>query len=82
MLLEQEYLNVNLQMLKDISATTGGEYFDEYGFSLEKIYGKLKKVERKTEIEKTSAGSTLPWFVLIAGLLALEWYLRKRKGLW
>jgi len=78
--LEMETLACNVEGLEQLSAQTGGVFvmFEE----AESITQHLKSYETGKVVESQFAmWQSYPWFVTIVGLLAVEWYIRKRAGL-
>ncbi|MEM7186120.1 MAG: VWA domain-containing protein [Bacteroidota bacterium] len=73
-------VQIDEELLKEIAATTGGEYFRAVSTTrLSEIYEKINKLE-KTEIEefkfKSYDEKYRPLVLLALGLLAIEWLLR------
>lgn len=79
--LEESDLNINEALLKQTADLSGGEYFDEESFSIEKIYNKLKKQPGNVIADKKFWGFSLWLFFAVICVLAGEWIYRKRKGL-
>lgn len=78
--IEMQSLACNEESLRQAALLTGGEFafLDEASTISEKLkqYRTGKIVESQTLLWQS-----YPWFTTIVGLLAFEWYLRKRAGL-
>ncbi|MCY2983993.1 MAG: VWA domain-containing protein [Planctomycetota bacterium] len=78
--LEMQMLASNGEALRQAATLTGGEF--AYLDSADAITDKLKQFRQGKMIEtQTLLWQSFPWFATIIGLLAAEWYLRKRAGL-
>ena len=78
--LEMQYLACNAETLRQAATLTGGEF--TFLESANSITDKLKQFRLGKIVEsQTLLWQSYPWFATIIGLLAAEWYLRKRAGL-
>ena len=78
--LEMQYLACNAETLRQAATLTGGEF--AFLDSANAITDKLKQFRQGKIVEtQTLLWQSYPWFATIIGLLAAEWYLRKRAGL-
>ena len=78
--LEMQVLACNDEALRQASTLTGGEF--AFLESADAISEKLKQFRQGKIVEtQTLLWQSYPWFATIIGLLAAEWYLRKRAGL-
>ena len=78
--LEMQLLSCNAESLRQAAALTGGDF--AFLESAAEITEKLKQFRQGKVIEtQTLLWQSYPWFATIIGLLAAEWYLRKRAGL-
>ena len=78
--LEMQLLACNAEVLRQAAAMTGGEF--AFLESADAITDKLKQFRQGKIVEtQTLLWQSYPWFATIIGLLAAEWYLRKRAGL-
>ena len=73
-------LACNVESLRQTATITNGEFamLDDAALLAEKLkpFRTGKIVESQTLLWQS-----YPWFATIVGLLAVEWYLRKRAGL-
>ncbi len=77
---EMQSLACNEESLRQAASLTGGEFAMLDDASA--ISEKLKKYRTGKIVEsQTLLWQSYPWFATIVGLLAFEWYLRKRAGL-
>jgi len=73
-------LNLNEELLRRVSVASGGRYLrEEEAGVLEKLLEPLS--EGKVIELDTALWQSYYWFLPLAILLGLEWYLRKRLGL-
>ena len=78
--IEMQSLACNTESLRQTAAMTGGEYVKLK--EAESVSEKLKQFRTGKIVEsQTLLWQSYPWFFSIIGLLAIEWYLRKRAGL-
>ena len=78
--IEMQSLACNTDSLRQTAAMTGGEFAMLNDAA--SISEKLKQFRTGKIIEsQTLLWQSTPWFATIVGLLAIEWYLRKRAGL-
>jgi hypothetical protein len=78
--LEMQWLACNAETLRQAAMLTGGEF--AFLESADAITDKLKPLRLGKIVEtQTLLWQSYPWFATIIGLLAAEWYLRKRAGL-
>ncbi len=78
--LEMQLLACNAETLRQAATLTGGEF--AFFESADAITDKLKQFRQGKIVEtQTLLWQSYPWFATIIGLLAAEWYLRKRAGL-
>ncbi len=77
---EMQSLACNQESLRQAALLTGGEFAMLDNASA--ISEKLKQYRTGKIVEsQTLLWQSYPWFATIVGLLAFEWYLRKRAGL-
>ena len=77
---EMQSLACNTESLRQTAARTGGEFSMLEDAS--SISEKLKQFRTGKIVEsQILLWQSYPWFSIIVGLLAIEWYLRKRAGL-
>ena len=77
---ERTLLSINEDVLRQISAASGGSYFREE--QCDELVGALKGLsDGRIEERDTVLWQEWPWFAAIVGLLTLEWILRKRSGM-
>jgi hypothetical protein len=78
--IEMQSLACNTESLRQTATMTGGEFAMLNDAAT--ISEKLKQFRTGKIIEsQTLLWQSSPWFATIMGLLAIEWYLRKRAGL-
>jgi hypothetical protein len=78
--LEMQLLACNAETLRQAAKLTVGEF--AFFESADAISDKLKPFRQGKIVEtQTLLWQSYPWFATIIGLLAAEWYLRKRAGL-
>jgi len=78
--IEMQSLACNTESLRQTATRTGGEFamLDD----ADSISEKLKQFRTGKIVEsQILLWQSYPWFSIIVGLLAIEWYLRKRAGL-
>ena len=78
--IERTLLSVNEDLLRQISLTSGGQYFRE-----EQVDQIIKLIEPLTagnvQESETSLLESKWWFALLVLLLTAEWLIRKRVGM-
>jgi len=78
--LEMQSLSMHRALLEQIASATGGAYFDEQ--DADRVSSSLKRFQKgKIEQSQTLLWQSYPWFLTVIGLLAIEWFMRKRAGL-
>lgn len=78
--LEMQSLAMHRTLLEQIASVTGGAYFDEQ--DADRVSSSLKRFQKgKIEQSQTLLWQSYPWFMTVIGLLAVEWFTRKRAGL-
>jgi hypothetical protein len=78
--LEMQSLACDAETLRQAAAITGGEF--AFLESATEMTDKLEQFRLGKIVEtQTLLWQSYPWFATIIGLLAVEWYLRKRAGL-
>jgi len=78
--LEMQSLAMHRTLLEQIASVTGGAYFDEQ--DADRVSSSLKRFQKgKIEQSQTLLWQSYPWFMTVIGLLAVEWFMRKRAGL-
>lgn len=80
--LELDNASADATMLDSLAAMTGGQSLapEELPALLERLAKETESLEVQTETKKT-LWDTWPFMLAFVGLLAVEWYLRKRWGL-
>ena len=78
--IERTLLSVNEELLRQVSMTSGGQYFRE-----EQMDQIIKLIEPLTAGNVEESESPLLeskwWFALLVALLTTEWLIRKRVGM-
>ena len=78
--IERTLLSVNEDLLRQISLTSGGQYFREE--QIDQIVKLLEPMSAgNIEESETSLLESKWWFALLVLLLTLEWLIRKRVGM-
>ncbi len=78
--LERDALSQNRMLMQQIAQSSGGAYFDEQ--DADRVSDALSPFQTgRIEQSETLLWQSYPWFVAIMGLLAAEWFFRKRAGL-
>ncbi|MBI5418428.1 hypothetical protein HZA55_10900 [Candidatus Poribacteria bacterium] len=77
---EYSHLEMNEKGLKELASVSKGDYFILQ--NLNELPEKLKKnISGGSLVVKIELWDTVWYFIILVGLLALEWWLRKNKGL-
>lgn len=78
--LEEEDLSPDFELLRELGDVTGGRFMSEEDFSPQVLSEFNKEMDKKSGRKVLLWNS--PWlFAAVFGLLGVEWFLRKRKGL-
>ena len=77
---EAEVLALNENLLREIARLSGGRYFreDEIGDLNQVLAG---ADEQTVSITEQKFWDRLPFLLLLIGLLSVEWFVRRRRGL-
>ena len=80
--LELDNASADVTGLESLAAMTGGESIaaEQLPELLEKLLENTENLEDRVETKRTY-WDRWPFFLLLVGLLGVEWYLRKRWGL-
>lgn len=77
---ESERVELNESVLRKIAKLSGGRYFTEKDAA--QLAETLRKKERGiAQLKERRLWDRWPVFCLLAGMLSLEWFVRRRKGL-
>lgn len=77
---ERTMLAINEDLLRQVSAASGGSYFREE--QCDELVAALKGLsDGRIEERDTVLWQEWPWFAAIVALLTIEWTLRKRAGM-
>ena len=77
---EMTMLNLNEELLRQMSAASGGQYLREE--HLDKLAGLLAPMSQGKVIESdTVLWQSYKWFIPLIALLTIEWIIRKRVGM-
>ncbi len=73
-------LSQNSELLSAMAAASGGIYVDEA--DAKKVWDAIQPLsDGKIETTKLAMAQSFIWFFLLIGILAMEWWLRKKVGL-